>query len=48
MLDPAFDATHVATVGIAVDSTVTVDGTPRSGNLPSSGEATLQIDTVSE
>ncbi len=46
--DPGFDSSNVTTVGIAVDATVAVDGTPRTGSLPSAGEATLLIDTVTE
>ncbi len=46
--DPDFDIAQVTVVGIQVDATVTVDGTPRTGALPSNGEATLQIDTVTE
>ncbi len=46
--EPAFDPTNVTTVGVAVDATVTVDGTPRTGSLPNNGEATLLIDTVTE
>ncbi|MEI9941504.1 MAG: glycoside hydrolase family 5 protein [Pseudomonadota bacterium] len=48
VLDPDFDTTQVTSVGVLVDATTSVDGTPRTGSLPSNGEATLQIDTVTE
>lgn len=48
VMDTGFDATRVTTVGVLVDATVSVDGTPRVGPLPNSGEAILQIDTVTE